>query len=267
MALARMGGLALANLKRVEMERRSAQLEADLKAAALAQEWILPRRQGQVGPFHYSANCRPGRHVGGDFYDIIPLAGDRLAITIGDVSGKGLAASVLMTASQGFLHAAIEESGDPESAVTRLNEFIHARTQSDKFVTLWVGVLDPATRTLRYVDAGHGYAMSGEQPAALQRLPFGEQFPVGVEPGTKYVAQSVALPDHGSTLLLSDGIIEQPASPDSGSLTPFGMSGVERVLNALSGDADLVTALFEAVERHADRPALADDATAVWVWW
>jgi len=133
--------LALANLKRIDMERRSALLEADLKAAATAQQWILPQRQGHIGPFRYSGESRPGRHVGGDFFDIIPLKDDRLAIAIGDVSGKGVTASVLMTTAQGFLHAALEESGDPQHAVTRLNHFIHERSESNKFVTLWVGVL------------------------------------------------------------------------------------------------------------------------------
>ena len=142
MALARMGGLALSNLKRIEMERRSAQLEADLKAAATAQQWILPQRQGTIGPFRYNGQSRPGRHVGGDFYDVIPLSDDRMAIAIGDVSGKGIAASVLMTAAQGFLHAALEEIAEPRQAVIRLNHFIHERSESSKFVTLWVGVLN-----------------------------------------------------------------------------------------------------------------------------
>ncbi len=266
-ALARMAGLALANLKRIDMERRSALLEADLKAAATAQQWILPQRQGQIGPFRYSGQSRPGRHVGGDFYDIIPLTDDRLAIAIGDVSGKGVTASVLMTTAQGFLHAALEESGDPQHAVTRLNHFIHERSESNKFVTLWVGVLDPRNHTLRYVDAGHGYALLGTSPATLERLPLGEQLPVGVEADTQYSSQVVPLPETGCALLISDGLVEQPGSPDSANLSAFDLKGVEQAVKTASPDKDLIASLFDEVVRHAGRSTLSDDATAVVVRW
>ena len=267
MALARMGGLALSNLKRIEMERRSAQLEADLKAAATAQQWILPQRQGMIGPFRYSGQSRPGRHVGGDFYDVIPLSDDRMAIAIGDVSGKGIAASVLMTAAQGFLHAALEEIAEPRQAVIRLNHFIHERSESSKFVTLWVGVLNLREKTLNYVDAGHGYALLGPSPAAMQRLPIGEQLPVGVEADFDYAAQTVALPESGCALLISDGIVEQPASPQAVDMSPYGMAGVERTLRELPSDADLIADLFSSVIHHAGQQALADDATAVLTSW
>src|SRR5436309_10595020 len=101
-------------------------------------------------------------------------------MAIGDVSGKGVAASVLMTATQGFLHAALEETGDPQEAVLRVNRFVHARSSLDKFVTLWVGVLDFPNKKIRFVDAGHGYAMMGQNVPALKRLSAGGQLPVGV---------------------------------------------------------------------------------------
>src|SRR5258708_24458828 len=101
-------------MMRIDRERRAAQLEADLTAAAAAQQWILPQQDGSFGRFHYVGQSTPGRHVGGDFYDLIDLGSQRLALAIGDVSGKGVAASVLMTATQGFLHAALQESADPQ---------------------------------------------------------------------------------------------------------------------------------------------------------
>lgn len=267
LALARMAGLAMSNLKRIDMERRSAQIESDLAAAATAQQWILPQHDGKFGPFSYVGASRPGRHVGGDFYDLIPLDEQRLGIAIGDVSGKGVAASVLMTAAQGFLHAALEETGDPQEAIIRLNRFIYARSQMDKFVTLWVGVLDLGTKTIRFVDAGHGYAMLGDSVPALRRLSIGGQLPVGVDENTEYMADTSPLSDSGCALLLSDGIIEQPAAGDSGRGDPFDMTGVERVMSKIAPQADPIAALFDAVVKHAGRTTLADDATAVLVKW
>jgi phosphoserine phosphatase RsbU/P len=269
LALGRMAGLALANLKRVEMERRAAQIEADLAAAAAAQRWILPRRQGKSGPYTFAGESRPGSHVGGDFYDIIPLDEQRLAVAVGDVSGHGVAASVLMTASAGFLHAAIQETGDPGLAVTRLNRFVSPRRPMDKFVTLWLGVFDLRERVLRYVDAGHGYALLADADGGLRRLNEGTNYPVGVDHEAAYEASTVPLPASGRAVLISDGLIEQlGASFDqAGKQTAFALAGVERVMGTIAAGDDTVAALFEAVIRHAGQPTLADDATAVLVEW
>ncbi|MDB5299367.1 MAG: sensor protein, partial [Phycisphaerales bacterium] len=206
---------------------------------------------------------------GGDFYDVIPLDEHRLAVAVGDVSGHGIAASVLMTASAGFLHAAIQESGDPGLAVTRLNRFVSPRRPMDKFVTLWVGVFDLRERVLRYVDAGHGYALLAEGESAMRRLNEGEDYPVGVNEQAVYEATTIPLPASGRALLISDGLVEQPGASfdQSGRQTQFALAGVEGVMGKIAAGDDAVAALFEAVVRHAGQPALADDATAVLVEW
>lgn len=268
LGLARMAGLALANLKRVEMERRSAAMDAELAAAAAAQQWILPRRVGSARRFSWTGESRPGAHLAGDFYDLIPLPDGRLAAAIGDVSGHGVAASVLMTAAAGFLHAALQESGDPGAALTRLNAFICPRRPTDKFVTMWVGVFDPDRGTLRYVDAGHGYVLVGPDEGGLDRLDRGGQFPVGIEEDCRYESIEIPLAAAGRALLISDGIVEQfSGESDAGSRAkPFGLDGLEQVIGQSAG-GDLVAQLFDAVTQHAGRQSLSDDATAVLVRW
>jgi sigma-B regulation protein RsbU (phosphoserine phosphatase) len=269
LALGRMAGLALANLKRVEMERRAAQIESDLAAAAEAQRWILPRRQGKFGPYSYTGESRSGSHLGGDFYDVIALGADRIAVAVGDVSGHGAAASVLMTASAGFLHAALHEAGDPGAAVTRLNRFVCPRRPMDKFMTLWVGVFDLGAGVLRYVDAGHGYALLGDGAGAMDRLNEGGSFPIGVEDDAVYEATTVPLPSGGRALLISDGLVEQfgTSFDAQGKPVAFATTGVQRVMGESAPGEDLVAALFEAVVKHAGQPSLSDDATAVLVEW
>jgi serine phosphatase RsbU (regulator of sigma subunit) len=268
LALGRMASLALANLKRMEMERRSADIEADLAAAAAAQQWILPKRNGNFGRFSYTGESRPGEYVGGDFYDVIPLDDDRLAVAIGDVSGHGIAASVLMTASAGFLHAVLQETGDAEACVNRLNQFIGPRKSLDKFMTLWVGVLDLKNRKLQYIDAGHGYVLLNSMVGSLERLPVGEHFPLGIDVSYHYGPTVVDLSPSGRLLLISDGIVEQ-FSPrnDNDPLLSFGAGGLENTVRTLRKEDDLVAALFKAVAHHAGRTNLSDDATAVLVEW
>jgi serine phosphatase RsbU (regulator of sigma subunit) len=265
-ALGRMASLALANLKRLEMERRDAVMQQELAAAAAAQKWIMPQNSRALGPFVCAGQSRPGQFVGGDFFDIVELEGGRVAVALGDVSGKGISASVLMTATQGFLHAALTESSDPSRAVHRANRFVHPRTPDSKFVTAWVGVLDPASRTLRYVDAGHSYALLCRADGQIEQLNRNGGFPIGIEPDAQYTAESVELRPGDLLVVVSDGIIEQYGFvPDlTGSILKqqFGVAGVQKTLAHGAGD-NYLNELFNAVVHHAGTNQLSDDATAV----
>ncbi|HEY8665823.1 MAG TPA: PP2C family protein-serine/threonine phosphatase, partial [Tepidisphaeraceae bacterium] len=262
LALGRMASLALANLKRIDIERRQALIEAELSAAAAAQRWILPRREARIGVFSYLGESRPGQYVGGDFFDVIPLGENKIAVALGDVSGKGIPASVLMTASQGFLHAALLEHGRPDRAVTNLNRFVNPRRPENKFITLWVGVFDAAAGTLSYVDAGHGYGIMLREDGTFEPLAGGEGLPIGVDADSIYQATTVPLPAGGAALIVSDGIIEQPGA---GNTPAFEMEGVRRAISLPAPDR--VAALFDAVIAHAATDKLSDDATAVMVRW
>ena len=269
-ALGRMASLALSNLKRIEFEKRQAALDNDLKSAAVAQKWILPKRHNQIDRFTCVGESRPGQYVGGDFFDVIPLPGGKLAVAVGDVSGKGVAASVLMTAAQGFLHSALLAHGDPARAATALNLFISPRRDASKFVTLWVGVFDPLAKQLHYVDAGHSYAALLCDGGPCKMLDAGGGPPIGVLDTQVYIAETIALPDTGKVMVVSDGIIEQfgLVSRD-GKLEQqqFEMAGVTQTLAHGSGGADEVADVFTAVIEHAGTDKLADDATAVVVRW
>lgn len=269
-ALGRMASLALANLKRIEIERRQASIEAELAAAAATQKWILPARQQCIGAIECFGESRAGRYIGGDFFDIIDLGNGRLAVALGDVSGKGVAAGVLMTAAQGYLHACLVEHGDVGRAIAATNRFVCSRTPDERFVTMWVGVININDRTLSYIDAGHGYAMmfpEGGEPVDLRG---GTGVPIGVEPTFQYSAVSTQLPEHARLLVVSDGLIEQTGVVQAadGSLTQdqFGVDAVKAAVKN-SSIADAIDGLFGAIIHHAGTDQLADDATAVLVKW
>lgn len=260
LALGRMAALALANLKRLDMERRQAVVMADIAAGAEAQRWILPTRQQNLGPLEYIGESRPGRFVAGDFFDVIPLGDSRVAVTLGDVSGKGVAASVLMSAAQGFLQGALRSHGDVERAVTEVNRYVCPRKPEGKFITMWVGVVDVAERSVRYVDAGHGYASLLRGDGSVLPLDKGEGLPVGVELETAYRAVTEPMDEGSLLLLVSDGFVEQF---DPQRTAQFGMNGVHAALGSVTAGGDPVAVLFDAVWRHAASQDLADDATAV----
>jgi serine phosphatase RsbU (regulator of sigma subunit) len=269
--LGQMASLALANLKRIDVERRQAAMEAELQAAATAQRWVLPRRQTCVGPFTCLGESRPGRYVGGDFFDVIDLGNGKLGLALGDVAGKGMAASVLMTATQGYLHAALREHADPARAVAAANQFVCPRRPTGKFVTAWVGVFDANAGTLTYTDAGHSYAvMHQPDSGATTPLDAAGGLPVGVEDTADYEQATIPLAAGSRVMVVSDGIIEQFGLQDScpGEQQQFGLDGLYRALAAArAADTDPVAGVFADVIAHAGGPNLADDATAVLVTW
>lgn len=269
-ALGRIASLSLANLKRIDIEKRQARLEAELKSAANVQSWMLPRRHTSIGSLTCIGESRFGAGMGGDFFDLIDLGDGKVAVTIGDVSGKGVTASVLMTATQGYLHAALRASGDPLQAVVSAHAFISPRKPMGKFVTAWVGVIDLTAQTLRYVDAGHGYAVLRHPdgtPEHLERQGGGP--PIGMIDEATYEAVEVPMPTGSALLLMSDGIVEQFGSvrqPDGTTKREqFEIDGVVRCMKSRASESDLVNCLFEELIKHAGSSTLSDDATIVWV--
>ncbi len=267
-ALGRMASLAMANLKRAEMERRQARMEAELRAAAEAQRWILPTRSRSLCGASILGESRPGQFVGGDFFDVIELGDNRFAIALGDVAGHGIAAAVLMTATQGFLHATLLRDPDPASAVTATNRFIAPRRAGSTFVTLWLGVFDLPRHELRYVDAGHGYALLRRSDGTFEQLNAGEGVPMGADEGASYELATVDIREANEVVVVSDGIVEQCAdAPSASEARQFGMENVKSVLSATPASQDAIAALFESVVKHAGTAQFSDDTTAMMVRW
>jgi serine phosphatase RsbU (regulator of sigma subunit) len=155
--------------------------------------------------------------------------------------------------------------------VTAVNKFVNPRRPYSKFVTAWVGTFDLKNRTLRYVDAGHSYALLKSSDGALTALDAGGGMPIGVVEDAVYQSEAIALPEHGQVLVVSDGIVEQfgiiPGPDGTMTKAHFDMQGVKRSFSASRLDADVVAELFAAVVHYAGTEHLSDDATAVLVRW
>jgi phosphoserine phosphatase RsbU/P len=270
-ALGRMASLSLANLKRMEIERRQTRLEADIQSAAKMQEWMLPERVSTIGELSFIGESRFGQAMGGDFFDIIDLGEGKVAVTIGDVSGKGVSASVMMTATHGYLHAALRDAKCPKKAVEAVHHFVTPRRPVGKFVTAWVGVIDTVARTLKFIDAGHGYAIyRGPDGATRVLKEKGGGLPIGmIEDHPTYEAAELAFPPGSALMLMSDGIVEQfglvTGADGRSTRESFELAGVLKCLEEHVDAPDVVTCLFDALVKHAGSTNLSDDATVVWV--
>jgi len=255
-ALARLAGLSMSNIQRAALEKHQAAIHAELDAARAAQKSIMPEMRGSVGPVRYALESEPGRVVAGDLFDVVPLDEDRTAVLLGDVTGKGIAAAMLMTSTQSYLQAALRSDPDPASAVRLANRHLAPRVESGRFITLWLGVFDRRDRSVTFTDAGHGHwVVVGD--GSTREVEAEGGLPIGLYADSMYPSERLTLGPGERVSLFSDGLVEQPAP--TGEL--FGMDRVREILCQIRGVEDEVRALRDAVHEFAGGAQLSDDLT------
>jgi hypothetical protein len=185
---------------------RGRHLEGELLLARLVQRDLQPKPQSLSADVVFAASAVAADHVGGDFYDIFEAAPGKTAIVLGDVSGKGVSAALLVSVLQGAIRSST--SSRHETACDRINRMLCELTARNRFATLFWGLFDAETGTLRYVNAGHAApTLIRHGQNRIERLDQGGPV-LGLLPSARYSAGSVKI-DHRDTLILySDGVNE-----------------------------------------------------------
>jgi len=258
-ALARQAQAALegARLHRVRLEKE--RQDRDLQIARGIQRSLFPRSSPQVEGFEVVAQSRSCFQVGGDYYDFIPLEGGRLGLVIADVSGKGTPASLMMASVHAWLQA-MAGTARPTQVLERLNRFLHANTQTSRYVTLFYGELDPPGRRLAYVNAGHVPPYVRRADGREERLTAGGPV-LGLLEDVALEAGELDLGAGDLLTVVTDGVTEalNPAGEE------FGDERVRRVLaeTAGRGASASLSALVAAVDTWAGAAGCTDDLTAL----
>lgn len=257
-ALCRIGGLALANQRRAALERLNTEIMRDVSAAAEARRLLMPSADGICEGVRYSVRMKPGRFVAGDLFNILPLGDGRVGVYLGDVAGKGVGAAMLMATTQTMLNAALRSTGSPAAALREIGPELAPLLPGGRFISLWVAVVEPASHTVRFVDAGHGHWLVrtsvDEAPAPLRTV---GGLPLGIDPDAPYQDESLRLGSGGRIVLLSDGVVEQRSREGE----EFGLTRTIDALRPCASVTDDVQGLFRAVETFAGADALDDDVT------
>jgi sigma-B regulation protein RsbU (phosphoserine phosphatase) len=258
-ALARQAQVALesARLQRVRDEKL--RQDRELQIAREIQRSLLPPRTPELAGFEVAALSRPCYEVGGDSYDWIPLGGDRIALVIADVAGKGTPASLLMASVHAFVHA-IAGMATPAQVIERLNRFLLARTQASRFVTLFYAELDAATHRLAYVNAGHVPPYRVARDGTVSRLREGGPA-TGLLPEASYEVGELTLEPGELVAMVTDGVTEAMAPDDR----EFGDDGVCATLRAMAGAKapDVLRGLVTAASEWTGGAGVGDDLTAL----
>jgi len=248
--------VAVHNARRFQQERSERQqMSREANEARKIQEALLPRSSPYIPGFAVTGLSTPAGAVGGDWYDFIPFDDGRWGLVLADVSGKGTAAALLMSATRGILRS-LASACCPSEVLTKLNELLVNDFPSGRFVTMLYAILDPATRTLKFSSAGHLRPLLIENSHA-QFLDTERGLPLGIGPGGYSEAQVQLAP--GSRLLFySDGITEATNLEED----EYGAERLEKHFRRTDASAE---SILEDVRTFANGAGLHDDATVILV--
>jgi sigma-B regulation protein RsbU (phosphoserine phosphatase) len=249
--------VAVQNARRFHDEHKGREkLMREAEEARAIQQALLPRTSPFVPGFCITGMSVPAGAVGGDWYDFIPLSGGRWGLVLADVSGKGTAAALLMSATRGILRSFAPMASGPGEVLTRLNNMLLEDLPCGRFVTMVYAELDPAKRTLRFANAGHLPPLVIE-PAGHRWIQTEQGLPLGVA-SSKYSEVEIALNQGSRIALYSDGITE--AAEGTGE-----EYGPERLLAQLQSPSASLETLLADVKKFVNGSGLRDDATAILV--
>lgn len=240
-------------------ERR--RLDEELALARRIQMALLPSSVPEMPGWALHGGNIPSRGVSGDYYEVVERAdGREIVLMIADVSGKGMAASLLTASLQALSTGPIEDGLPPEEICARLSRLLYRRTPPEKYATAFLGVLEPATGLLRYTNAGHNPPLVVRAAGSVEELaPTG--VPLGLLPGARYGAGEATLSPGDTLVLYTDGLVEasDPEGEEYGLARLKGVCLQNRSLPCRS----LAEALEEDLEDFVKGTPFADDRTIV----
>src|SRR5215204_1068995 len=202
-------GLAELAEQRLEQERiERERIEQELRVARSIQQASLPEEVPTLGGWQITPHYQPAREVGGDFYDFHLLSEGRLGVVVGDATGKGVPAALVMSTTCGMLQLAARALGSssPGEVLAQVNETLVARIPSNMFVTCFYAILNPKRGQLVYANAGHDlpYLQHGDEAKELRA----RGRPLGLMPASNYEEKEIVLEEGEAVLFYSDGLVE-----------------------------------------------------------
>jgi len=249
--------VAVHNARRFQQEQRQRQeMTREAREARLIQQALLPKASPSIPGFTVSGLSIPVGAVGGDWYDFIPMDKGRWGLVLADVSGKGTAAALLMSATRGMLRSLVEASCSPREVLTKLNRLLVEDFPAGRFVTMVYAVLDPVTRTLTFANAGHVRPMLITGSSA-DFLDVERGIPLGLGP-CDFSEVEVEFPMGSRLVLYSDGITEAENHADE----EYGSTRLREHFLRTDASAE---SLLDDVRSFAAGSGLRDDASVILV--
>lgn len=258
--LANVAAVKLENSRLVQSTIERERLEREIEQAADIQQRLLPPSTMELQGYDVFGKADACRAVGGDYFDFVKLSGGRFAMVIGDVSGKGMAAALLMASMQAIFRTLADVEASPARLLGSLNRHLVKSANPNKFASFFLGSLEPETGSLLYVNAGHNPPILLRSDGNVERLPAGGVV-LGVFEDAPFEEKSVTLNPGDILTMYSDGVTEQVDPADE-------EFGEERLIAAVKGNAGLTAqgvhgAVLKALLEFEGEAPQYDDATLV----
>ncbi len=249
--------VAVDNARRFQFERNEREaMSREAREARAIQQALLPKSSPYIPGYMISGLSLPAGAVGGDWYDFISFPDGRWGLVLADVSGKGMAAALLMSATRGMLRSLAEAYCTPGEVLTKLNSLLVDDFPAGKFVTLVYAVLDPAAHTVTFANAGHLQPLFVDGNG-IQFLDTERGLPLGLSAGD-YSETTVTLSPGSRLVFYSDGITEAVNEADE-------EYGLERLARHVAGHGASAVSVVEDVRAFANGVSLRDDASVVFL--
>lgn len=258
--LASVASIRVENASLIEARLERERMERELELATEIQQRFQPSAPPIVDGYQFQGISFSCYEIGGDYYDFVPRHDGRMLIALGDVSGKGTAAALLMSSVHAAIHAQVSAKTELGDAISSVNHYLAENTPANRFVTLFAAELDPTTGILRYINAGHNPPLVGKADGQVLQLASGG-FPLGIISGAEFEIGEMKLEPGEALVIYSDGVSE--ANNLEGE--EFGMERLTSVVranvkNSAAGIRDKVESALSAFTQTA--PA-NDDITLV----
>jgi serine phosphatase RsbU (regulator of sigma subunit) len=263
-AVASQAAISIQNASMLESLLERERLNRDLKLAEQVQKRFLPQGVPSVPGYEFFAHYQATYEVGGDYYDFVPLAADRMAVALGDVSGKGVAAALIMAKFSGDTRYCILTENAPAPTATRLNSLFCAAAIEDKFITLSLCVLDAPSRKLTLTSAGHTPVLIRRADGRVEEI--GQEVsgvPLGVMDDSVYQETEVQLNQGDVVVIYSDGVTDARSPGDELYDSQNNHRLVKRVAQASGGPAAVGRAILQDIREFSAGHSQADDITLV----
>ncbi len=260
--IASLGNLAMISLENTRLFREAIErqkLEDELIIAREIQKGLLPSLLPSIPGMSIAAANISSKQVGGDYYDALPVSETQWVIAIGDVSGKGTPAALLMANLQATIRALVP-LGFPLAELTgRVNDLMCENTGGSKFVTFFWGILDPVEKTLRYVNAGHNYPILFRSDGSIKKFDKGGMILGVLKTTTPYEQETVSLKEGDVLVMYTDGVSEAMNRVGA----EYGEERLEEVVNSTkTSDADsILREIYKDVVKHVGGAPQSDDIT------
>jgi sigma-B regulation protein RsbU (phosphoserine phosphatase) len=256
--MANIAAIRIEHARLAAVEQIEQMMEAELAQASEIQRSLLPAGPPPCSGYEIAGYSLPCRSVGGDYYDYLQYEDGRLGLVIGDVSGKGLPAALMVSSLQARIQMLSEMTPEPATAMRALNKSLSQRCPLGTFITFFYALLDPATGRMSYTNAGHNYPLLLRAGGQVERLSEGGTV-LGLFANTGYEQHQVQLEPGDLLALYSDGVTEATNAEGR----EFGEQGLIEFLasHRFARCAEIATGLAECVRRWSGKSSFADDFT------